>query len=360
MKKVTVKTVSRSYEVIVDSGLLAESGKWLRKLLPVGRVAIITNPTVQKLHGDALERGLTAAGFQPSCLTVPDSEGARTLETAGILYAALNNLQADRSTPVVACGGGVVGDLAGFVAATYKRGLPLVHIPTTLLAQVDSSIGGKTAVDHAGIKNSVGVFYQPVLVLADINVLQTLPEKEVCIGLAEVIKYAVISNAAFFRYLENNMDAIKARDAAALETIVVKSAAIKACIVGKDETDRGVRNLLNFGHTIGHGIESASAFSISHGQAVATGMLIAGKIALKSGTFDPGSLNRLKKLILKAGLEADPDMPPTERITEAVEQDKKIMNGKIRFILPRSIGQAFISQQVDIQMIKAALEGSDA
>ncbi len=360
MKKITVKTRSRSYDVIVGSGLLAASGTRLRKLSEAERAVVITNPTVRRHHGDALEQGLAAAGFSTSFHAVPEGEQSKTLEAAGSLYAALNELQVDRTTPVVAFGGGVVGDLAGFVAATYKRGLPLVQIPTTLLAQVDSSIGGKTAVDHSGIKNSVGVFYQPVLVIADIAVLQTLPASELYNGLAEVIKYAVISDAAFFKYLENNMDAIKAGDAGALETIVVKSATIKAGIVGKDETDRGARNILNFGHTIGHGIESASSFSISHGQAVALGMLAAGRIAVKLGTFDGGSLLRLKQLILKAGLLTDTDLPPAAHVIEAIEQDKKIVNGRLRFILPRSIGRAFISRQVDIRMIKEALEGTDA
>ena len=356
MKRIVVKTASRNYEVVAGSGLLAEAGKRLRRLLPSPGAVVITNPTVQQLHGETLERGLAASGFTASFLTVPEGEESKTLKTADMLYAALNTFKAERTTPIIAFGGGVIGDLAGFVAATYKRGMPLVQIPTTLMAQVDSSIGGKTAIDHAGIKNSVGAFYQPLLVIADTAALHTLPEVEIRNGLAEVIKYGVIGDSTLFKYLETNMQAILDRDNTKLETIVARSAAIKARIVGRDERDTGDRNLLNFCHTIGHGIESASDFTVSHGQAVAIGMLLAGSIAVRLGTFDGGSLDRLKRLINKAGLLAEKALPSSERIIEAISHDKKIMNGKLRFILPRSIGHVFISHQVDIRMIKEALE----
>lgn len=359
MKKVRVKTGSRNYDVIIGHGLLPRCGELLSDLFSPGEAAVITNPTIKGRHGDLLQRGLQEAGFAPHFLSIPDGERHKTLESAGSLYTALAEARVSRTTPLIAFGGGVVGDLAGFVAATYKRGLPLVQIPTTLLAQVDSSIGGKTAVDHAGIKNTIGAFHQPALVMADIDVLQTLPATEITNGLAEVIKYAVIDDARLFCYIEQNIDTILKRDAKAMKHIVMRSAAIKAKIVSKDEKDRGLRNILNFGHTIGHGIESASDFKCSHGQAVARGMLASGKIAVQMGVFSSKSLARLQEVIKAAGLLAELEIPPVPLMMKAIEQDKKIINGRLRFILPRALGQAFISEEVDMQMIKEALERVD-
>ena len=359
MTNVRVRLGSRSYEIRIGPNILPQLGKWLREIAPGDKVVIITNPVVESLHMESLKRELAREGFKPAVLIVPDGEDQKSLETAGRLYSELAGHRAERSTPLLALGGGVIGDLAGFVAATYMRGLPLVHVPTTLLAQVDSSIGGKVAVDHGRIKNSIGVFYQPALVVADTATLKTLPAGELSNGLAEVIKYAVIGDNTFFSYLENNIEKIMALDTDALEEITVKSAVIKARIVEKDEKDTGLRNMLNFGHTIGHAVESASDFGISHGQAVAIGMVAAARIASKLGTFSTNDLSRLKRLIARTGLPTKVPELDTGRLIEAMEHDKKISEGKIRFILPRSIGKVFISDNVGLPLVRQVLESSD-
>jgi 3-dehydroquinate synthase len=254
----------------------------------------------------------------------------------------------------------VIGDLAGFVAATYMRGLPLISLPTTLLAQVDSSIGGKTAVDHGPIKNNIGVFHQPALVVCDISTLNSLPQLEMSNGLAEVIKYAVIQDREMFLLLERNIERIRLLDNALLEEIVVRCAGIKARIVGKDEKDLGLRNILNFGHTIGHALESASDYRMKHGQAVSIGMVTAAVISNKMGTFPLKDLNRLKNLLMAAGLPVGVPRLDMARIIRAVEHDKKVQQGKIRFILPRRIGSAFISNSVSFALAIEVLERNNA
>jgi len=344
MKKVKVRLNKNSYEIQIGLGILQQLGCWLKENGFNDRVVIITDLIVKELYGDGLDYSLSQQGLKVILLSVPDGEKQKSLETAGRLYEKLAYFHAERATPILALGGGVIGDLAGFVAATYLRGVPLIQIPTTLLAQVDSSIGGKVAVDYGQIKNKIGAFYQPKLVIADIATLQTLPTTELNNGLAEVIKYAVIKDKQFFDYLEWNLDKIKSRDNEALEETVYKSARIKAEVVEKDEKDLGIRHILNFGHTVGHAIESASDFRIRHGQAVAIGMLAAGRIATKLGTFSKDELIRLKSLIKKADLPTEiPDLD-VQKVMEAVRQDKKIVEGKIQFVLPRSVGEVSISE----------------
>jgi 3-dehydroquinate synthase len=355
MKKVRVRLTDISYEIHIGAGILGQVGCQLKENGFVSRVVIITNPIVKELYGDALEQRLAKEGFKVTSLQVPDGEEYKSLEIAGRLYQGLSAAYAERSTPVLALGGGVIGDLAGFVAATYQRGVPLVHLPTTLLAQVDSSIGGKVAVDHGQIKNKIGVFYQPRLVIADVSTLKTLPQREFASGMAEVIKSAVIGGEDFFRYIEENLEKIKSLDEAALEEIVFRSARIKVSIVEKDEKDLGLRNVLNYGHTLGHAIESASDFRIKHGEAVAIGILAAARISNKMGIFDRDGIVRLESIIARAGLPTK--MPPLEmeKIIQAMKHDKKIREGKLRFVLPRAIGNVFVTDEVNLSLVEEVL-----
>lgn len=355
MKKVKVRLGSNSYEVHIAPGMLGHAGRQLKENGFTGKLIIITNPIVKKLYGDALEQNLIGEGFKVVVLQVADGEEQKSLESAGKLYYELSNSYAERTTPILALGGGVIGDLAGFVAATYLRGVPLIQIPTTLLAQVDSSIGGKVAVNHGQMKNKIGVFYQPRLVIADISTLRTLPPKELANGLAEVIKCAVIRDNGLFSYLEGKLAGVKSLGDSVLEEVVSRAAQIKADVVEKDEKDLGLRNILNYGHTIGHALESASDFKMQHGEAVAIGMLAAARISDKLGIFDKKELIRLKGIITRAGLPTEvPDLK-LEKIIQAIEHDKKILQGKIRFVLPKAIGSVFITDEVSLSLVEEIL-----
>jgi 3-dehydroquinate synthase len=360
LRIVKVNLGKRGYEIRIGRDLLGHTGVWLRKISAADKAVIVTNPVVDKLLGDNIKRDLDKNGFKPAVLLVPEGEDQKSLDTAAKLYAGLQSVHAERSTPLLALGGGVIGDLAGFVAATYMRGLPLVSLPTTLLAQVDSSIGGKTAVDHGPVKNNIGVFHQPMLVVSDTYSLHSLPQLELSNGLAEVIKYAVIQDGDFFRLLERSMDRILSFDNTLLEEIVVRSAAIKARIVEKDERDLGLRNTLNLGHTVGHALESASNFRIKHGQAVAIGMVTAAVISNKMGIFPVRDLDRLKNLLMAAGLPVGVPRLDMARIIGAIEHDKKVHLGKINFILPRRIGKVFVSNAVSFALAIEVLERNNA
>lgn len=357
MKKVKVRLGNNSYLIHIGSGILVHTGQRLKENGLTGSLVIITNPIVQRLYGNALKQNLTNEGFTVTILQVPDGEEQKSLEVAGRLYNQLTGSFAERTTPILALGGGVIGDLAGFVAATYLRGVPLIQIPTTLLAQVDSSIGGKVAVDHGQLKNRIGAFYQPRLVIADIATLKTLDTKTLVDGLAEVIKYGVIQDKGLLTYIEDNLDKITALDDGALEEIVFRSAKIKAEIVEKDEKDLGLRAILNYGHTVGHAIESASGFKVGHGIAVAIGMLAAAKIANKMGMLDKNELLRLNRLIQRAGLPTKmPDLK-VEEIIQAITHDKKVLRGKVRFILLKSLGSVFITDEVSLSLVERILVG---
>lgn len=357
MKKVRVRLGTNSYDIHIGAGILRQTGRWLKEKGVADKLAIITNPIVEKLYGDILKQNLTGEGFRVIILQVPDGEEQKSLETAGRLYHDLTNFYAERTTPILALGGGVIGDLVGFVAATYLRGVPLIQIPTTLLAQVDSSIGGKVAVNHGQLKNKIGAFYQPKLVISDISVLQTLPTREISDGLAEVIKYAVIGDKGFFAYLEENMDKVESLDARVLEEIVFRSAKIKAGVVEKDERDFGLRHILNYGHTVGHAIESTSDFKVKHGEAVAIGMLAAARISNRLGILDKNDLTRLKEVIQRASLPIEISNLKIEEIIQAIEHDKKVLGGKVRFVLPKSIGNVFITDEVNLSLIEQVLVG---
>jgi len=355
MKKVDVRLGKSSYEIHIGPGILSGVGNQLKESGFSDKLIIITNPVVNRLYGEALEQNLTREGFKVAILQVPDGEEQKSLETAGRLYHELSNLYAERTTPILALGGGVIGDLAGFVAATYLRGVPLIQVPTTLLAQVDSSIGGKVAVNHGQLKNEIGAFYQPRLVVSDINTLRTLPPKELANGLAEVIKSAVVWDEEFFTYLEANLDRIKSRDNRVLEETVFRPAKIKAEIVEKDEGDLGLRNILNYGHTIGHAIESAAGFKVGHGEAVAIGMLVAARISNRLGILDISETTRLRSLIRRANLTAETPNLELDKIIQAVRHDKKILGGRVRFVLPRAIGDVFITDEVSPSLVGEVL-----
>ncbi|MBI4303159.1 MAG: 3-dehydroquinate synthase [Chloroflexi bacterium] len=355
MKKVKVRLGSTSYDILIGQGLLAQAGPLLKEIGFSEKVVIVTDPTVKSLYGSNLKHSLAGNGFKAAILEVPEGEEHKSLETAARLYNELTDFYAERMTPVIALGGGVIGDVTGFVAATYLRGVPLIQIPTTLLAQVDSSIGGKVAVNHGLLKNKIGAFYQPRLVLSDIDTVKTLPRGEISDGLAEVIKYGVIRDAEFFDYLERNLDQIMALDEKALETIVFKSAKIKAEVVEKDERDFGVRNILNYGHTVGHAIETISDFKVRHGEAVAMGTLVAARISSEMGILDRKEVARLKDLISRAGLPVKLPNLEQKRLLQAMKHDKKILQGKLRFVLPKSIGDVFITDKVSQSLIELAL-----
>ncbi len=342
----------------VGDDLLPRVGLWLKEKGHAGKAVVVTDTVVKGLYADLLVRSLTNAGFAVTLLEVPAGERYKTLETAAGLYDKLTDAYAERTTPLLALGGGVIGDLAGFAAATYMRGMPLVQVPTTLLAMVDSSLGGKTAVDKGNLKNIIGVFYQPALVVADIDTLKTLPQKEIVNGLAEVIKAAAARNVNLFRFLEINMDKILKLQPEVLEDMIAEAARIKAEIVVKDEREeKGQRLILNFGHTVGHAIEAVSGFGLKHGQAVAIGMMAAAKISARMGLLDEGEVVRLEKLILAAGLPAKmPDLDK-EAVMEAMRHDKKVRGDKIRFVLLKSIGNAFISDGVDLTLAREVLVG---
>ena len=357
MRRIKVKLGS-GYEICIGSGLLAEAGTRLKELGFADKLVVITDTRVQGLYGDALVRDLNEGGFAATTVSIPEGEEQKSLETAGRLYRELTDCYAERTTPILALGGGVIGDLAGFVAATYMRGVPLVQIPTTLLAQVDSSIGGKVAVDHGQLKNKIGVFYQPALVIADVDVLSTLPANELANGLAEVIKSAAIKDRNFFSFLEDNIERVKTLEKDTLEEVVFRTAKIKAEVVTKDERDLGLRNILNYGHTIGHAIETVSDFQMEHGRAVAIGMLVAAKISNRQGILADTEMLRLRNVIGAAGLPTEMPGYKTGDLIQSMKHDKKVLRDKVRFVLLKSIGDVFITDEVTPSLVEEVLSSN--
>jgi 3-dehydroquinate synthase len=358
MKTVTLNTGKQQYDIITGAGLLTRTGILMKERgLAGGKAVVVTDDTINGLHANTLKKSLEENGFEVLVIVVPSGEEQKSLERAGKLYNDLTEFYTERNTPLLALGGGVIGDLAGFVAATYMRGLPLVHVPTTLLAQVDSSIGGKTAVDHGQLKNTIGVFYQPVMVVADIDTLKTLPEDELANGLAEVIKSAAVRNRNLFSFLETNIKKVRELHPEVLENMISETARIKAEIVARDEREEGLRGILNYGHTIGHAIEAVSGFRFKHGQAVAIGMMAAAKISSRMGILDESEVVRLEKLIMAAGLPVQMPELDIEKVVLAMQHDKKVRDDKIRFVLLKSIGNAFISDEVYPALVKEVLVG---
>jgi 3-dehydroquinate synthase len=350
--RIDVATPSRSYAVTLDEGALDRVGRLLDDLCVPQRRFIVSSPPVWRLHGNRVVRG--ARGLEP--ILIPDGERYKQLATVTRIYDALVNAAADRHSTLVTFGGGVVGDTAGFAASTYLRGIALVHIPTTLLAQVDSSIGGKVGVNHPLGKNLIGAFYQPHGVLVDPSVLGTLPRREFRAGLYEVVKYGVTSSASLFARIGRDLNAIVDREPAALAAIISESCQIKATVVAADEKEAGPRRILNFGHTAGHAIEAVTKYRrFRHGEAVAYGMLVAAEIGASRGAMAHADRQALADLIARLG-----PLPPiadltAARMLDAMRRDKKVVAGRLHFVLPIAIGATAIVDDVTEKEIKAAL-----
>ena len=345
MEQLDVELGERSYPIHVGAGAIARAGEWLRGL---GRRAIVvTNATVAAHWLDPLRMSLAAAGISHDVVLVPDGEAHKSIATLQDVLTRLLVLRAERNSLLVALGGGVVGDIAGFAAAVYQRGMPFVQVPTTLLAQVDSSVGGKTAVNHPLGKNMIGVFWQPRAVVIDTDCLATLPDRELAAGLAEVIKYGAIRDRGFFDWIESSIDALRARDAQALTHAIVESCRIKAEVVAVDERETGERAILNFGHTFGHAIETATGYGTwLHGEAVATGMVLASRLSTRVCGLDAEDATRVERLVARASLPVAPPKLGLERWLELMAHDKKVRGGVPRFVLLDDLGRASVRSDV--------------
>ena len=337
---------SRSYPIYIGAGLLGRA-ELIVERLPQKRAAIITNSTIAPLYLAPLRRALEGRGVSVVPITLPDGESHKSWDTLNQILDALIEQRCERNTALIALGGGVIGDLAGFAAAIYQRGVPYIQVPTTLLAQVDSAVGGKTAINHPGGKNMIGAFYQPLAVVSDTDTLATLPPRELAAGLAEVVKYGLIRDPAFFDWLEANMARLARREPEALAYAIERSCANKAEVVALDEREGGPRALLNFGHTFGHAIESGTGYGTwLHGEAVGTGMLLAARLSQRLGLLAAEDVKRLTALLRAAGLPLEPPALDTERFLELMGHDKKVEGGRIRFVLLKRIGEAFVSGEV--------------
>jgi len=359
--EIVVRLGSRSYPIVIGRGVLAELASRLSFARRGSRVAVVTSERLADRYGARIVRHLEDAGFAAWLASIPDGEEHKNLSTASRLYDLCAERRMERQSPIVAVGGGTVGDIAGFVAATYMRGVPFVQVPTSLIAQVDASVGGKVAVDHPKGKNLIGAFYQPRLVLADIAALATLPDREFRAGIAEVLRYAVIASPSLFETLERRMPEVLARDERLLTEIVAASCAIKARIVEEDEDESGVRATLNYGHTFGHAIEAVTGYrDFLHGEAVALGELCAAELSRARGLVDGSFCDRQRAILTSAGLPtALPAHIDPRDVAGAMWHDKKVDGGRIRFILPTRIGNVVIrddfAEDEIVRSIEAAL-----
>lgn len=346
MQTLEVALDSRSYPIHVGPGLLAHAELIAQKLRQP-RAAIVTNSTVGPLYLASLARALNAQGVETVSITLPDGEAYKNWETLNRIFDELAAHRCERSTALIALGGGVIGDLAGFAAAVYQRGLSYIQVPTTLLAQVDSAVGGKTAINHPAGKNMIGAFHQPLAVISDTDTLATLPARELAAGLAEVIKYGLIGDREFFEWLEHNMARLVAREPEPLTHAILTCCASKARIVALDERETGPRALLNFGHTFGHAIESATGYGTwLHGEAVAAGMRLAGRLSQRLRLIAADDVRRLDAVLDAAGLSGVAPELGLERYLGLMGHDKKVEGGRIRFVLLKRIGEAFVSGEV--------------
>lgn len=342
---VTVNLGESSYDIQIGSGSLPELGQRCVSSGLTGRAAVVTNPTVNALYGDTVQGSLTAAGYPVTMIEIPDGEEFKNAATLNSVYDALIEAGLDRKSFIVALGGGVVGDLAGFAAATFLRGIPFVQVPTTLLAQVDSSVGGKTAIDHPRGKNLIGAFYQPRLVLIDVETLSTLPKREYCAGVAEVVKYGVALDGPFFDYLEQHADALLAMERESLMAIIRRCCELKAQVVELDEKESGIREALNYGHTLGHALETLAGYrSLVHGEAVAIGMALAARICAKRGECGDDDVARITRLLTHLGLSVTPPAVESSQLLDALLKDKKSRAGSINFICNRGIGNYVVAR----------------
>jgi 3-dehydroquinate synthase len=362
MKSPPISTVhvelgERSYPIRIGRGLLSQP-ELLLPYLEQERVVIITNPVVGDFYLSRLSAGLTGSGVVVAPVIVPDGEDQKSWETLNTIFDRLLANRSERKTTLIALGGGVIGDLTGFAAAVYLRGVPFIQIPTTLLAQVDSSVGGKTGINHPLGKNMIGAFYQPRLVLADTDTLATLPDRELSAGLAEVIKYGLIRDPVFFAWVESNIEQLLARRPEALAHAVRRSCELKAEIVGADERESGVRALLNLGHTFGHAIEAGLGFGTClHGEAVAVGCVLASRLSQRIGWLREDEVERIVALFRKAKLPTDAPDLGVRRYLDLMGLDKKVEHGQLRLILLRRLGSALVSADFPRDLLEGVLQG---
>ncbi len=350
MNEVKVNLKDNSYRILVEPGILDQAGALVKEAVAAKNAVIITNNSLNRLYGQRVAAGLKKAGINCHVLAIPAGEKEKCLARASYLYDKLVKLRVDRKTAILTLGGGVIGDLGGFIAATWMRGLPFVQLPTSLVAQCDSSIGGKVAVNHSHGKNLIGAFYQPKLVLTDPEVLKTLPKAELTAGLAEVIKHGIIADERFFRYLEKNLDSFLRLDLEVMTKVVTANCRIKAGVVARDEKELGLRAILNYGHTFGHAIEAAFQYRVRHGEAVAVGMVGAAYLARRRKLIDEAEQNRIVNLIDRAQL---PLVAVIARklIKKHLLYDKKISDNQVCFILIVKIGAVTIENGISWDFI---------
>lgn len=355
MRSLNVALGERAYDIHIGRGLL-DCGDLFAEALRRKRAVVISNDIVAPLYAPRVLAALDSVDVAHQLVVLPDGEAHKDWPTLNLIFDALLSARVERSTTLIALGGGVIGDMVGFAAATYQRGVPFIQVPTTLLSQVDSSVGGKTAINHPLGKNMIGAFHQPKLVLADIDTMDTLPDRELRAGLAEVIKYGLIRDRAFFDWLEVNMPRLLARDAEALEFAIERSCRNKAEVVIEDETETGVRALLNLGHTFGHAIETGLGYGEwLHGEAVAAGTLMAAELSRRLGWLSDDDVMRVRRIHEAAGLALRGPKLGVERYLELMSHDKKVEAGKLRLVLMRAIGEAVVCGEVPAGDIAASI-----
>jgi 3-dehydroquinate synthase len=346
----------RSYPIHIGLNLLSNAELFLKHLVRK-KVAIVTNTTVAPLYLNMISQALRNAGVEVIEIILPDGEQYKNSETLNLIYDALLKNRAERTTTLIALGGGVIGDLTGFAAATYLRGVPFIQVPTTLLSQVDSSVGGKTGINHPLGKNMIGAFYQPQLVIADIGTLKTLPTRELSAGMAEVIKYGLIRDVKFFEWLESNMSQLMALKEEVVSDAILRSCQNKADVVAADEKETGDRALLNLGHTFGHAIENAMGYGVwLHGEAVAAGTVLAAELSERLGWLNQAEMTRIKAILKSANLPIISPNLGKDKYLELMQMDKKVADGKIRLILQQGIGKAIMTSDYDENCLAQTLE----
>ena len=354
-KTLNVALAERSYPIHIGENLLSDSNAF-SPYLKSKQVAIVTNTTVAPLYLEIVTNTLMDSGFNVVEIILPDGEQYKNSETLNQIYNALLEARCDRSTTLIALGGGVIGDLTGFAAATYLRGVPFIQVPTTLLSQVDSSVGGKTGINHPMGKNMIGAFYQPQAVVIDTKTLQTLPSRELSAGMAEVIKYGLIRDAVFFSWLEENMSALMSLDKDLITEAIYRSCENKAEVVAIDEKEAGERALLNLGHTFGHAIENAMGYGVwLHGEAVAAGTVMAAELSKKMGWLSDGDVGRIKDIFDEANLNMPPPSLGAEKYLSLMKLDKKVLDGQVRLILQTAIGASVVTGDYSEVMLNEVL-----
>ncbi|MDP2247543.1 MAG: 3-dehydroquinate synthase [Nitrosomonadales bacterium] len=355
MQTLNVALGDRSYPIHIGTHILGNA-ELIVPHLKRKQVAIVTNTTVAPLYLDMIAEPLKAVGVSVIPIVLPDGEAYKNSDTLNLIYDALLKNRCERTTTLIALGGGVIGDLTGYAAATYLRGVPFIQVPTTLLSQVDSSVGGKTGINHPLGKNMIGAFYQPQVVLADIATLNTLPDRELAAGMAEVIKYGLIRDVDFFEWIERNIDKLNALDAEAMSYAIYRSCQNKAEVVAADERESGERALLNLGHTFGHAIENAMGYGVwLHGEAVAAGTMMAADLSRRLNWLSETDIDRIRHLLVAAKLPVDAPDLGVDRYLDLMGLDKKVVDGKIRLVLQQGIGKSVITSDYDVAALKQTL-----